>query len=80
MKRTLINFKTFIFILGLTSLFATTTVMIYTFFIAYFNGYSVIVTINDYNEANAEFILILLLIPCMIYAIAKSMKLQTESI
>jgi len=65
--------KKWIFIFGFGGLFGCTFTLLLTFFTAYFNGYEVLVTINDYNEAKIEFYLFLFLIPCIIYTLAISL-------
>ena len=66
--------KTFIFCCGMGGLMGSTITFMFTFFIAYFNGYEVLVKINDYGEAHIEMVVFLLLIPCMIYAYIESAK------
>ena len=46
---------------------ACTLTLAWSFLTAYFNGYQVLLTINDYGEAHAELVLLLLGIPCGFY-------------
>ena len=48
-------------------IFGITTVMLITFFAAYFNGGQVLVTINEYGEANIEFIWIIISLGVMVF-------------
>ena len=56
--------------LGIAGLVGFSITMIITFFIAFLNGNEVTVAINDYGEANIEFVMIIILIPCMIYTLS----------
>lgn len=62
------NWKKLMLTFGTAFLFASTIVMVYTFFMAYFNDYRVMVTINDYGEAQVEFVMLVILFPLSMYA------------
>lgn len=66
--------------LGFAGLFTCTFCMLLTFYIAYFNDYEVLVAINVYNEAKMEFIMFLVLIPCMIYVLSMFLHTYSERI
>jgi len=58
-----IAWKSIITLLGVTYNLGLSLLLCYTFYVAFFNGYQTHVTVNDFGEANIEFVL---LIPVMI--------------
>jgi hypothetical protein len=61
-------------LLGYSFGFSYAFVMWATFLVAYFNGGKVLVSINTYNEAGVEFILIPITIGIMLIGIWRSEK------
>jgi len=55
-------------------LLAAALVMLYIFLIAYFNGMRVLVTINDIGEADAEFVLLTLSVPCGVVTLVRMFR------
>jgi integral membrane sensor domain MASE1 len=55
-------------ILTYAFLIGSTLTLVYTFFIAYFNGYKVTLYINNYGEAHIEFMLIIfsIIVSCFV--------------
>lgn len=66
--------KIFIYLSGciLTSWFALTTYI--TFYLAYFNGGKVVVNVNEYGEADFEFVYMTISIPICIYFLITNIK------
>jgi len=54
-------------ILGYTLALSMAFVLMYTFFVAYFNGYRVVVNVNRYGEAMLEFFLVFFSLPFILY-------------
>ena len=66
------NPKPIISFVGQTGIVALLIALYITFFTAYFSeAKGVEIRINEYNEANVEFILLLVLAPCMLYFLFK---------
>jgi len=59
--------KKIISILGKAGLFMFAVIWTMTFLVAYFNGYQVLVIINDYGEAHIELVMILIIFPLSMY-------------
>ena len=60
--------------IGIVILVCIYIAMLITFSMAYFNGYEVIVYINNYNEAHIEMIFLLLTIPIVAYTAYQTLK------
>lgn len=75
--------KNYVYALGLGGLGGATITLIYTFMVAYFNGYTVTIAINNYNKAHIELIAFIILLPFMLFVTFDSLKnlikLQNES-
>lgn len=50
------NLKTILRIIGFTSILSTGIIWLITFYIAFFNGFQVVININRYHEAYIEFV------------------------
>lgn len=78
-----LKLKNYVYALGLGGLGGATCTLLYTFLIAYFNGYSVIININNYGEAHIELVLFIFLLPFMVYVLFNSIdnliKVQNEN-
>lgn len=61
------KFKFLVRDLGFIGMVANTIVMIWTFMIAYFNDYRVLVDINQYGEAHFEIVLVVIFGLCSLY-------------
>ena len=67
--------KRFLVILGISLLISNTFVLYFTFLSAYFNGFKVIVNINNFGEADFEaFIFIPLCIVLGFYALKYNLR------
>lgn len=77
-KNETMKFKTLIILSGLGFMLASTLIMVWTFLGAYLSppNYSIIVSVNNYNEANAEFIMLLFFVPVCIYSTIKLIQLR----
>jgi len=64
----------YIFVLGLTFLLASHIVMLHTFIYAMLQDASVTIYINRYNEMWAEFVMLIISIPCIIYTMKHIIK------
>ena len=59
--------KRFIPIFVISAMITSTIFLIYLWFLAFFNGYSVTMNINVINEAYPELVMYLVFIPCAIH-------------
>ena len=55
-------------------LLASTTTFLYTFLLAYFNGMTVQVTINEHGEAIPELALLIITIPCGVVTLVRMFR------
>ena len=55
-------------------LLGSTITLLLIWFTAFFHGYHVIVTVNDYNEAYPELIMFIAAIPCLAILIWQELK------
>jgi len=55
-------------------LLAAAIVMLATFLVAFFNGMCVLVTINEYGEANAELVLLTVTVLCGIVTLVRMFR------
>lgn len=62
-----INIKKTIRLIGTTVAMAGLIVVYVTFMSIYFGGWNGIISINDYGEANFEFVMLFVLLPVVIY-------------
>ena len=65
-------------IIGILLMFSTTIVLALTFIKAYFNDFKATVTINDYNEANIEIVLLTITFILGLYSIVFNLKRMCE--
>ena len=68
------NKKEFVNIIAIAAMFSTTIVFFISFLYAYFNGYYINITINDYREANPEIILLTIIVILGLYSLIFNLK------
>lgn len=56
-----------LYIIGLGVIIGTYITFMHTFYAAYTNDYSILVTINDYGEAHIEFLISIITLPVVLW-------------
>lgn len=71
--------KNLMIAIGIACLISNSLVLFYTFFIAYFNDYQVLINVNNFGEAHLELFLIPISIILGIYSIIALYNLNLKN-
>ena len=66
--------KEFVNIIAITAMFSTTIIFFISFLYAYFNGYYINISINDYREANPEIVLLTVITILGLYSLMFNLR------
>ncbi len=79
-KNYISNKKKILILIGISTLIANSLILYFTFLVAFFNGHSTRITINNYNEMYVEFFFIPITITIGLWSLWFLLKSFTENI